>query len=195
MLDFLTVIYLGKGEKMKAERRTKHMIYIALFAVIIAVCSWISIPSFIPFTLQSFAIVCALLLLGGKSGTFAVFMYILIGVLGLPVFSSFTGGIGVLIGPNGGYIIGFLLMALVYWSITYLFKNKMATKVVAIVAGMLVCYVTGTLQYVLISAPEAGIVGFVSALSLCVLPFIVPDAVKISLAFLLSNRLNKHIKL
>ena len=93
---------------------TRDMAYIALMAVLLAVCSWISVPAPVPFTLQTFGVFCALGLLGGRRGSTAVLLYILLGAVGLPVFSGFQGGLGKLLGPTGGYILGFLLSALLY---------------------------------------------------------------------------------
>ena len=96
--------------------KTLDMVYIAVFAVLIAICSWISIPTVVPFTLQTFAIFLSIGILGGKRGTLAVLVYILLGLMGIPVFAGFSGGIGVLAGNTGGYIMGFLLSALVMWA-------------------------------------------------------------------------------
>ncbi len=181
---------------MEKVKQTKPMVYIALFVVVMALCSWISIPSFIPFTLQLFAIASALLLLGGKYGTAAVFVYLLLGLVGLPVFSFFTGGIGAFASPNGGFLFGFLMMAILYWMITSLFKDTPASRICGFIFGMLMCYLCGITHYVFGYLPAGmGINGAVTALSTCVLPFIIPDAIKITLAFLLSNRITKHIKL
>ena len=95
--------------------KTKDMAYIALMAVLISVCSWLSVPAAIPFTMQTYAVFTALLLLGGRRGSIAVAVYIALGAIGLPVFSGFAGGIGKLMGPSGGYIFGFMLTALCYW--------------------------------------------------------------------------------
>ena len=90
------------------------MAYIALMAVLISVCSWLSVPAAIPFTMQTYAVFTALLLLGGRRGSIAVAVYIALGAVGLPVFSGFVGGMGHLVGPTAGYIWGFLLAALIY---------------------------------------------------------------------------------
>ena len=105
----------------KAKSRILETTYIALFAALIAVCAFITIPMplpFISFTLQTFGVFAALGILGGRDGTTAVAVYILLGAIGVPVFSGFRGGFGVLIGPTGGYIAGFLGAALVYWLLT-----------------------------------------------------------------------------
>ena len=92
----------------RSKFTTKEIVLTALMAVIMAVCSWISIPTEVPFTLQTFAVFCALLLLGGRNGFFSVLVYILLGAVGIPVFAGFSGGMGVILGTTGGYIVGFL---------------------------------------------------------------------------------------
>ena len=92
------------------------MAYIALFAVAIAICSWISVPATVPFTLQTFGVFLAAAVLGGKRGTLAVLVYLALGMAGVPVFAGFQGGMGCLLGSTGGYLIGFLFLALVMWA-------------------------------------------------------------------------------
>ena len=86
--------------------KTYDIVYIAVFAVIMAICSWISIPAAVPFTLQTFGVFVAVGVLGGKRGTLSILVFILLGAIGVPVFAGFSGGIGVLAGTTGGYIIG-----------------------------------------------------------------------------------------
>ena len=76
------------------QHRTYHMVYSGIFAVLLAICSWISIPTVIPFTLQTFAVFLTALLLGGKQGTIAILIYLLLGAVGIPVFSNFGAGLG-----------------------------------------------------------------------------------------------------
>ncbi len=109
--------------------RTLDLVYIAVFAVLMAVCAWISTPKTpisVPFTLQTFAVFAALVILGGRRGFWAVVVYLLMGLVGLPVFSGFQGGPGVLLGTTGGYIIGFIGSALVYWLVTAKLGNAAA---------------------------------------------------------------------
>ena len=95
-------------EAVKQRSKTYDLVYISILVVLITVCSWISIPLTVPVTLQTFGVFTAVGLLGGKRGTLAVLVYILMGAIGIPVFSGFTGGIGILAGTTGGYIAGFL---------------------------------------------------------------------------------------
>ena len=170
--------------------KTYDMVYIAVFAVLIAICSWISIPMTVPFTLQTFAVFLAVGVLGGKRGSLAVLIYILLGAVGIPVFAGFSGGIGVLLGNTGGYIIGFLFSALLMWLIEKLFGRKTWVLGISMVLGLIVCY-----AIMVVYAQNSGAVGLATVLGWCVIPFIIPDLVKIALALTLSKRLSKALKL
>ena len=85
----------GMTAKKTQHQKIVAMVQIALFAAIIAVCSWIQIPMTVPFTMQTFAVFCALATLGGKGGTISILIYIVLGAVGVPVFAGFTGGIGI----------------------------------------------------------------------------------------------------
>ena len=188
---------ISAGEKTAASgsqhRKIVAMVQIALFAAIIAICSWIQIPLTVPFTLQTFAVFCTLGILGGKNGTISVLLYIILGAVGVPVFAGFSGGVGVLLGTTGGYIIGFLFTALLYWAITHFFGNKLPVMILAMALGLVVCYAFGTAWFMLVSARTTGAVGLMTALGWCVFPFILPDCVKIALAILLAKRIPKHL--
>ena len=106
--------------------KTYDIVYIAVFAVIMAICSWISIPAAVPFTLQTFGVFIAVGVLGRKRGSLSVLVFILLGAIGIPVFANFSGGIGVLAGPTGGYIIGFLFSALLMWAMEKLPGKKIS---------------------------------------------------------------------
>ena len=185
--------------KTAGKGKTYDMAYIAVFTVLIAVCSWISIPTLVPFTLQTFAVFLAVSILGGKRGTMAVTLYVLLGAVGLPVFAEFSGGPGVLLRNTGGYIIGFILSALVMWLMESIFikklhvKHILAVQAVSMALGLLACYAAGTIWFMFVYMREAGPIGLATVLGWCVIPFIVPDAVKIILALLLGNTLRKPL--
>ena len=168
--------------------RTVDMAYIALFAVLMAVCAWITIPMTVPFTLQIFAVFAALVTLGGRRGTYAVIVYLLLGAVGLPVGAGFQGGLGWLLGTTGGYIVGFLCIALIYWLMTAKLGESLPVVVAACVLGLVVCYAFGTAWFLVVYARNSGPIGLMTALGWCVFPYIIPDLVKLALAVFLSRR-------
>lgn len=176
----------------------KDMIYkmalCGLFAALTAVCSWITIPTTVPFTMQTFAVFCTLAILGGKWGTASVLVYLLVGFAGMPVFSGFAGGISALFTASGGYLAGFLFMGLTYWAITSAFGNRLLVTVIGLTAGLLVCYVFGTAWFVLVYSKSEP-VGILTALSWCVFPFIIPDGLKMALAVTIAARVRRFAKL
>ena len=177
--------------------RTLDMAYIALFAVLMAVCAWITVPlpkPLVQFTLQTFAMFMALPTLGGRRGLYALVVYLLLGAVGVPVFSGFRGGLGVLLDTTGGYIIGFAAAALVYWLLTAKLGDSLPVKIAACVLGLAVCYAFGTAWFLVLYARTTGPIGVTTALSWCVLPYIVPDLLKLALAVVLSGRIKKFLK-
>lgn len=174
--------------------RTLDLTYIALFAVLMAVCAWIAIPMTVPFTLQTFAVFAALGMLGGRRGTYAVAVYLLLGAAGLPVFSNFQSGLGALLGTTGGYILGFFFAGLAYWLVTSRLGSSLPVTALASLLGLTVCYAFGTVWFLVVYARTIGTIGLMTALGWCVFPFIVPDLMKLALAMLLSRRLKKYLK-
>ena len=177
--------------------RTLDMAYIALFTVLMAVCAWITVPlpkPLVQFTLQTFAMFMPLTTLGGRRGLYAMVVYLLLGAVGVPVFSGFRGGLGVLLDTTGGYIIGFAAAALVYWLLTAKLGDSLPVKIAACVLGRAVCYAFGTAWFLVLYARTTGPIGVTTALSWCVLPYIVPDLLKLALAVVLSGRIKKFLK-
>ena len=170
------------------------LVYISIGAALITVCSWISIPTAVPFTLQTFAVFLVLLILGGKRGTIAILIYVLLGAVGLPVFAGFKGGIGILLGTTGGYILGFLFTGLIYILFTRLFKKNNVIKITALVLGLAVCYTFGTAWFMHVYIQNSGEVGLLAVLGWCVFPFIIPDMIKLILAVVIAKRIEPVIK-
>jgi len=181
--------------EQKLRFSTRDMSRIALMAVLLAVCSWISVPAPVPFTLQTFGVFCALGLLGGRRGSTAVLLYILLGALGLPVFSGFAGGLGKLLGPTGGYILGFLISSLLYWLLERRAQKGPLPLAAVLLLGLAACYAFGTAWFVLVYSASHGPISLLGALSLCVFPFVVPDLIKLALALLLIRTLRKRLGL
>lgn len=178
-------------QNRRSHSAVLDMVFTAVFAAVIAVCSILSIPvGEVPVTLQTFAVCLTAALLGWKRGTLAVLVYVLLGAVGLPVFAGMSGGVGILAGPTGGYILGFIPAALIIGLAADRFDRRAVPLIFAMVAGVLVCYAVGTVWFMVVTH-----MGLVESLMMCVVPFLIPDAVKIAVAMILSNRLSKVVRL
>ena len=162
----------------KSKSNVLSLVYMAMFVAIITVCAQIQIPMTVPFTLQTLGIFMAAAMLGWKRGLISVAVYVLL------------GAIGVLGGPTGGYIIGFLFTALIVGLMTDFLGRKLWVLAVSMVAGLAVCYLFGTIWFMISMHTD-----FVAALLTCVVPFLLADAAKIVVATVLVNRLDKIVKL
>lgn len=174
--------------------KTLDLAYIALCAALIAVCSWIQIPTVVPFTLQTFAVFLAVYFLGGKKGTMSVFIYIMLGLIGLPVFAGFKGGPGALFGMTGGYILGFIMQAAIFWLFENFFGRKIWSEIISMVLGLIACYAYGTIWFMLIWSGDKGPITLSSALGMCVFPFVLVDTAKMLVAITLGKTLRKALK-
>ena len=170
----------------------REIVEVALMSVLITVCAWISIPLTVSFTLQTFAIYFILRVSGGKKGLISIILYILLGIIGVPVFSGFKGGLGVLLGPTGGYIVGFVLIGILYLLFEKLFNNKIIFYVI-LFTGLILCYLFGTIWFTVVMASGESKYSFWEALLICVIPFIIPDIIKIILSQLIGSRVLKII--
>ena len=160
------------------------MVLASVFAALTAICAWLSIP--IPpvaFTMQTFGLLLTLGVLGGKWGSISIWLYLLLGLMGLPVFSGFRFGAAALLDVTGGFLWGFALGAPVYWVLEKLGKFP------AMVGFQLVCYGCGCWWFSVCT----GNTGFLAAALTCVVPYLIPDGIKLWLAYGLSKRLKKHI--
>jgi biotin transport system substrate-specific component len=171
------------------------MTSVALGAVLIIICSWLTVPFAVPFTMQTFAVFCVLVLLGGKLGTASVGLFVLMGLVGLPVFSGFRGGVGVLLGPTGGYIIGFIFTGLLYLIFETAAEKSRWLRAAVLAGGLVLCYAVGTLWFLVVARRGGTEYGFGKALAVCVLPYVLPDLVKLWLAMFVGGRLKGKIKL
>ncbi len=176
------------------KNKAYDLVVIALFVALMAICAWITIPAAVPFTMQTFGVFLALLLLGGKRGAICMAVYLLLGAVGVPVFSGFRGGVSALVGSTGGYLVGFIVSALLMWALTGFARRNRWTLAVALAVSLLACYAFGTVWFVVVSVRAGKAMTFGTALSFCVLPYILPDAAKIWLAYFLSKRLKRFVK-
>lgn len=188
----------------------KDVCYIALFAAVIVVCSWIAIPiSEISITLQTMGVCMAAGFLGWKRGVICVLSYILLGVCCVPVFSGFKNFYALIVSASAGYVVGFLFTALIVGItsdkmhlIGKRLSGKAAKQVVqliilalSMVVGVAVCYLFGTLWFMVIYKGSVTTSNLQIALTYCVYPYILPDLVKIVLATFLVNYLKGYVKL
>jgi len=170
----------------------KRMTRIAMMVCIMAVCSWITIPSAVPFTMQTFAVFCAVLFLDGKDGLITVAVYILLGCIGAPVFAGFKGGVGVILGPTGGYILGFLFTALTYLAADPVIRRYKKAEIPVMIVGLFLCYGIGTLWFYTVMGMRGNAYSFWTVLTVCVLPYIVPDLAKMFLAKWVCRKIKKN---
>ena len=193
----------SKSKTTKNRAFIYDMVLISISAALITVCSWISIPlGPVPFTLQTLGILAVMLTVGGRRGTIAVLVYLALGAVGVPVFAGFKGGIASFAGPTGGFLVGFLVSALVYWLLEKLFLKKlMTTPVKTWVFGMLaflifevIMYIVGVIWFMTVYAAQTGPVGLATVMGWCVIPFIIPDIVKMVVAVLIGERASKLTK-
>ncbi len=173
--------------------QTQDLLMISLGTAVLVLSSWISIPLAVPFTMQTFGVFTILLVLGGRRGIGCILLYLLLGAAGFPVFSGFGAGIGILLGPTGGYLMGFVLMGVVFRTAEKYFGNGQAAKVSSLTAGLFLCYAFGTAWFIHVYGNHTGSVGLGTALSWCVLPFILPDLIKLGLALAVSPRIRKAL--
>lgn len=168
----------------------QKMAIIALMTAVLCILAPISIPVFIspvPISLGVLAIYLTAYVLSPVDATISVIIFILLGTFGLPVFSGYSGGLSKLVGPTGGYIIGFLFT--VYISSLFIHMKKgIIFDVIGMITGLALCYILGTIWF----SYQQG-KGFIASLLLCVVPFLIGDAIKIIVAVILGTQLNKRL--
>ncbi|MBQ7185082.1 MAG: biotin transporter BioY [Clostridia bacterium] len=163
----------------------------ALFAALTAVFSWISVPiGPVPINLALLAVLLCGLILGPRQALIAVGVYILMGAVGVPVFAGFRGGAGVLLGPTGGYIVGYLPAAFISGLARERGGGHAALKRVAFMAlGVAACYLLGSIWFAVLRKAALW-----DTLCLCVFPFLPGDALKVALAAFLAPRIDDVIR-
>ena len=183
---------MDTNEKViKSKWDAKLIALVGLMAAVTCVLGPLSIPlpvSPVPISLTNFAVYLAIYVLGTKKGTLSYLIYLLIGLVGIPVFSAFTGGPGKLLGPTGGYLIGFIFMALICgWAIDR-FSCKLLPSFIGMLLGTVVCYAFGTAWL----AYQADL-SFAAALAAGVLPFIPGDLAKMVIAAVVGPQIRRRL--
>lgn len=165
---------------------------VALCTAVTAVMAQISIPMplGVPMTMQTFAVMLSAILLGAKKGAVTALVYMLLGAVGLPVFSSFTGGAQCLVGPTGGFILSFPLMAYIIGLGAKRYYERKSLFILSLIAGTAVNYLIGVLMFAFVTGGTLA-TGFAA----CVLPFIPTTIIKMMLAAVLGLRIRKRLPL
>ncbi len=175
------------------REKIRSMCFVSLGSVFVTLCAWLTLPATVPFTAQTFAVALILSVLGGKRGTVSLVLYLSMGALGLPVFSGFLGGAGILLGKTGGYLLGFFVWGVAYWLVT-LRSQKAWSSLAGNMIGQILCYISGTVWYVSFYLTSVSTSGIVAVMAECVFPFLAADALKIILAHFVAKKLKNQIK-
>lgn len=171
--------------------KTLNLTMIALMTAITCILGPLSITipiSPVPISFTNLAIYLTVMILGWKKGTISYFIYLLIGLVGVPVFSSFTSGPAKLLGPTGGYLIGFIFLAIISGFFIEKFNGKILMYIAGMVIGTLVTYAFGTIWL----AYQAHM-NFAAALMAGVIPYLPGDAAKILIAVAVGSEVRKHL--
>ena len=172
--------------------KLKNIMLIPLFSALLAISAQLQIPFVVPFTLQLLSIYIALMILGGIAGGVSVFIYICLGLIGLPVFSGFGSGCGFLFSAAGGYIIGFIPLCLTYTALCAIFGSEGKRPLIFSLVSLAPLYLTAILWLTFVYTDATG-GSFITSLTLFVAPFIIPDLIKCVLAYFISKRIKKAL--
>ena len=175
-----------------SQSRTKKLTLFGLMTAVLCILGPFSIPlpvSPVPLSLTNFAVYITVYMLGMKCSTASVLVYLILGTAGLPVFSGFGGGLGKLAGPTGGYLIGFLFIALIQGFLMDRFPGKKSAAVAGMIPGLTVCYAFGTLWL----AGQMNL-SFGAALAAGVIPYLPGDMLKIILAAVIGPKLRARVR-
>lgn len=173
-----------------APTPTGSLLLAGLLAAVTSVCSWINVPLFftpVPVNLALIGPYLAGLLLGVKYGVLSQIIYIFMGAVGLPVFAGFTGGVAIIAGPTGGFLVGYILCAAMCG--LRFPTERTLSRIILMIAGLACCYGCGLIWF-MISTHSTLWGGLVA----CVLPFLPGDAVKIAVATVLAKRLLQAVR-
>ena len=184
--------------RLRKALSARELAFAGMGAALMAASAWISVPSLlpsmVPFTMQTFGVCLIGAVLGLRLGLWSVCSYILLGAVGVPVFSLFRGGLTVLAGPTGGYIIGFIFTVLAVGIVSDRGNGSFWPMLLSMAAGTALCYAFGTVWFVHVYARTKGPIGVGAALGMCVVPYLIPDGIKIVLAALLTRRLRPLVR-
>ncbi len=169
---------------------TKDLCMIGIWAAIIVIMAQIAIPMpmGVPMTMQTFGVTLAALILGPKKGAMASLIYVLLGAIGIPVYANFTGGIHILFGPTGGFLISFPIMAYIIGLGAEYKSSSISLYVSGIVVGTIVNYIIGCIMFCLVTSSSMGV-----AITACVVPFIPTAIIKAMVAGILGCKIKQRL--
>ena len=175
----------------KRQKATQDLTLIAVSVAIMTVCAYISVPFFsgVAFSLQLFAVFLCSAILSPRQSLLSILIYLALGLIGAPVFAGFRGGFSVLLGATGGFLIGFIPASIIIPLAKKHFGGRRAATLSAMALSLAICYLIGTLWFVAVSGADRQI-GLWGALLACVVPYLLPDLIKLALAFYLSERIS-----
>ena len=177
----------GQTTSLTQNSRTRQITLIGLMTAITCILAPLSIPlpfSPVPISLTNLVIFISVFILGMKDATISFLIYLLLGAVGLPVFASFHAGLSVLAGPTGGYLIGFIFLALIQGFAMKYFDRKLIPTIIGMLIGMAVCYIFGTVWLAKLMS-----LSFKEGLFMGVIPYLPGDAVKIIIAVIVGPKL------
>ena len=177
----------GQTTSLTQNSRTRQITLIGLMTAITCILAPLSIPlpfSPVPISLTNLVIFISVFILGMKDATISFLIYLLLGSVGLPVFASFHAGLSVLAGPTGGYLIGFIFLALIQGFAMKYFDRKLIPTIIGMLIGMAVCYIFGTVWLAKLMS-----LSFKEGLFMGVIPYLPGDAVKIIIAVIVGPKL------
>lgn len=173
---------------MKSSK-TFNLILTSLFAALMCVLGPLTIPiGPIPISFCNLVIMLSAYILGPIWGTASVVIYIMLGTVGLPVFSGGSAGLAKLVGPTGGYIWGYIFLSLCTGFFVKKFKGKVLFSIIGMLLGMVILYSFGTVWYMAVTSVDMKV-----ALSACVLPFLPGDAIKMTITLIVGVQLQKRL--
>lgn len=176
-------------ENTNRSTKTHHLTLIGVMSAIICILGPLSIPiGLVPISLTNLAVYFAIYVLGRKRGTISYMVYLLIGLIGLPVFSGFSGGFPKLAGPTGGYLIGSIFMAFISGIFIDKFSNKIYMCFLGMIIGTIITYLFGAAWLAYVAH-----LTFNKALAIGVLPFIPGDLIKVIIATLIGPQIRKRL--
>lgn len=175
----------------KTKDYVLNLTIMGLLTALICVLAPLSIPlpGGVPISLTNMVIYFIVYLIGGKKGTACFCVYLLLGLIGLPVFSGFTGGIGKLAGPTGGYLIGFIFTATMCGLFLYIGKGKIWIYIFGMIAGLIMAYLFGSLWFM-----YSMNVSLMKTLTICVFPFLIGDVIKMAVIVFIGPLVKKLLR-